>query len=280
MNRTQLLKQNLLHNLNLIYSLKDDYNIELVLINYDSEDDMDDYIKDEIFNIFKDENILIYKKVLNKEFFYHSHAKNISHLNATGDILCNLDSDCFLSKQLIDETYDSFITYGIDNIIVIGYFNYNYGYICLSNINFKLIDGYDENLQYYASEDVDLIARFCLKTKNKIYYLKNNYWNLVIQHSDSLRSTPKYNKYVTNFVNSLKILNNFNNNITNPNNGIYGIEDAIIKNRELVDIEYIKKYISVDIESINQWNKIYNLNDDNWTKILTPLNDFFMRNFL
>jgi radical SAM protein with 4Fe4S-binding SPASM domain len=281
MNRLEFLKKTLLHNLNLINSLTETYNIELVLLNYNSEDDMDEYLNQDIFKQFIDDKILIYKKVNNKDFFHRTNARNIAHLAATGDILCNSDVDCYLSEELIKETYDAFNEHGLNNIIFCGSTNYNFGYICLSKYNFILLDGYNENIYYYGAEDYDILIRFCLKTKNKIKILEKDYLNLLINHNDSFRSITQYNKWTTNFVNSILVYYNLKNNITNPNNGIFG-KDEHIKIKDVFNYDYFNRYVLNDDEITNMWNDIKSINNDNWLNhiIMKKFNNFLENNCL
>jgi predicted glycosyltransferase involved in capsule biosynthesis len=278
MNRLSFLEKTLLYNLKLIYQLKEKYNIELILINYDSKDEMDIFLNKNVFNMFIDKKYLIYKRIYDKEFFHRSNAKNIAHLTATGDILCNLDVDCYLSEELIKETYDTFIEYGL-NIIIHGVINYNFGYICLSKYNFNLIEGYDENLYYYGLEDYDILIRLCIKTNCKIKHLKQNYLNLLIDHNDSLRMTNHYNKYFTSFINAIIVNYNLNNNITNPNNGIFGIENNNFKFKELFDYHFFTKYILNDDYILNICKENYN-NKKIWLdeKILSNF-DIFLKKY-
>lgn len=280
MNRNEFIKKTLPYNLNLISKLKHLYNIELVLVNYDSKDDMDEYLQNDFFEEYKKQNIFIYKKVFNKDFFYRTNAKNIAHLNATGDILCGLDADCYLSEDLIYETYNVFLTHGIHNIILHGDYNYNYGYVCLSKNNFKLVDGYDENLVYYGCEDCDLVIRCCEKTKAKIKNLEGKYNHLNILHDDTLRKNTYSNKYISNFINSIIVNYNMKNLITNPNNGIYGQEDLHIKTKELIDYNFVNKYILSDNHTIEMWKNIDNINEDNWLshELLINIYNFLKEN--
>jgi hypothetical protein len=281
MNRIEFLKKTLLYNLKLIYLLKDKYNIEIVLINYDSKDDMDEYLNRNIFQMFIDQKFLIYKKVYNKEIFHRTNAKNIAHLNATGDILCNSDADCYLSEELIEETLNCFIKYGINNVIFHGSYDYNFGYICLSKYNFNLIEGYDENLYYYGLEDYDILIRFCLKTNCKIKKIKKKYLNLVINHNDTLRSVSNYDKYFTSFINAIIVNNNLKNNITNPNNGIFGIENEHIKYKDLFDYNFFNKYILNDEYIINICKENYK-NNKKWLdeKLLLKFNNYLKNNLI
>ncbi len=81
----QTLPQNLKNNA--------DYpNTEFVILNYDSPDDLENWLK-ENYKAEIDSGKIRYAKYSPAPHFKFSHAKNMAHRVATGDILCNLDAD-------------------------------------------------------------------------------------------------------------------------------------------------------------------------------------------
>lgn len=101
MNRVEYLKETLPQNIKLISK----YNYELTLVNYDSKDDLHDYIINN-YKEYIDNNTINYIKIENKNFFNRFHAKNIAHRYSTGDILINLDHLKFiyiLKKSQLNE---------------------------------------------------------------------------------------------------------------------------------------------------------------------------------
>ena len=85
-----------------------------------------------------------------------SKAKNLSHYQADGDILVNVDADNYLSVEYIQGILDLF---NADmNIIVYGEQGIG-GRIAISYFNFIRLGGYDERFKDWGYEDIDLIYR-------------------------------------------------------------------------------------------------------------------------
>ncbi|WP_315823425.1 glycosyltransferase [Paraflavitalea speifideaquila] len=89
MNRTQHLKETLLRNIqdNIDYP-----QLEFVLLNYGSKDDMHEWVIGQMGE-YLESGILKYYKADFPEVFKMSHSKNMAFKLATGDILCGLDAD-------------------------------------------------------------------------------------------------------------------------------------------------------------------------------------------
>ena len=83
MNRTDDFKQTLPHT---IKAAKASPPVEIVVLDYDSKDDLAEYIKTVDYPI-------TYKKSPNHEFFSISHSRNLSVLASSGDYIAILDAD-------------------------------------------------------------------------------------------------------------------------------------------------------------------------------------------
>lgn len=92
--RVHHLKETLPKNL---AATKDNPNVEFVLLDYDSRDGMEAWVK-ENFQSEITSGRLRYAKLAPAEHFKMAHAKNMVHRIATGDILCNLDADNVIGK--------------------------------------------------------------------------------------------------------------------------------------------------------------------------------------
>jgi hypothetical protein len=254
MNRTHHLKQTIFTNIKLIKLMNKKYNnihsFELSLCNYDSKDDLDNFIninfENEILN-----NILIYTKTYNKKYFNVGHAKNIAHKHSTGDILCNIDADNLLTInfcKFIVELFEKNINYITAGEVIYSndleyYHNATtgggFGRICLSRDNFYKLDGYPEILKGYGEEDNNLIYR-SLKYLNLIKFIIPYDKLSFIQHNDNERLCG-YN---------LNILDN--NYILSENE-----KNSQIKNKYTnININILKFYDDNNILEINKYNKI------------------------
>lgn len=144
MGRLRHLKETFQVNLPLIQSS----NSEWVILNYNSKDELDDWIKD------KD---VVYAKTTRPPFYHRSHSRNVAALLTSGDIICNLDADNFLSQGFMD-----FIQNVPPNAFLRPPFaGSGAGRVAFHRTDFIRLGGYDERMEGWGYEDLDLVARFC-----------------------------------------------------------------------------------------------------------------------
>lgn len=154
--RTFQLRQTIHENL---LAIRSDGNCEMVLVNYNSPDNLDWYIR----RHFKAEIEAGYLKYVGekKVTSYHAaRAHNISHFVSTGDYVINLDGDNF-----IDGNIESARKLWSDNPnLVIQWYNGHgtdgtFGRIGMSRAIFNKLGGYDEGLPPLSGQDKDIIER-------------------------------------------------------------------------------------------------------------------------
>ena len=92
--RLEHLKQTLPAN---IEACKGYPNTEFVILDYDSRDGLEQWIKDNFQEEIKS-GLVRYAKLDGATDFKMAHAKNMVHRLATGDVLCNVDADNFLAS--------------------------------------------------------------------------------------------------------------------------------------------------------------------------------------
>ena len=188
MDRLSHLKKTLRKN---IKNNEDYPNMEFVLLDYNSSDDLEEWV----FSNFTDElksGLLVYYKTNESKYFQMSRAKIIAHQMSTGDIVCNLDADNYTGKD-----FAFFINLTCnESLDIIGTQSYNKGFlsshisdcggrIFLSKKNFLKLGGYNEKFIGWGSEDREFIARakkLGLKEINIPRYFLG-----AIRHSDWLR---------------------------------------------------------------------------------------------
>lgn len=164
MGRTHHLKETLPQNLRESSGV----DAEFVVLNYNSPDDLHDWITtDPEMQKYIKSGRLRYGRTTEPEHFHMSHAKNMAHRMATGDVLCNVDADnsigvgfsAFLEAQFSkDMNIVMNPSHGVSRHFPPeerGFF----GRIAISAGNFHLIGGYDEEFQGWGGEDNDLIRR-------------------------------------------------------------------------------------------------------------------------
>lgn len=130
-------------------------NIEYVLLDYNSQDGLESWVKD---NLGSHKNV-VYWRERSATRWRMPHAKNVAHLLASGDIVCNLDADNWTGKDYALTLAEKFSECP-DRIVTHVHGGGFGGRVALRNEDFKRLRGYDEQLSYgWGWEDDDLKAR-------------------------------------------------------------------------------------------------------------------------
>lgn len=154
MDRTSDLKQtyeqNILDNI--------DYpNIEFVLLNYNSKDDMDEWAKSSLKS-YIDCGVLKYYSTDEPKYYNMSDSRNRTNLLATGDIINNVDADQYTNKGFAFRINDIAHTINTQNIVFVKSKQKNRGRVGMFKQKFIELGGYAD-FQDYGYEDEDLILR-------------------------------------------------------------------------------------------------------------------------
>lgn len=188
MNRLFHLKITYLEN---IINTKTYPNREFILLNYNSKDEIDNWVKEQLSEYIKS-GLVTYYKTTEPENFIASHAKNVCHKLATGDILCNLDVDNFLVKNYCERIFELFNNN--DDIIVACNPKDNYGNIGTCGMilckkeHFYSVNGYDENINIgWGMDDTNFQYRCRMQNKLKLVILEEKYTNC-ISHDNEIRT--------------------------------------------------------------------------------------------
>lgn len=183
-NRSDHYKQTILKN---IEDNKDDQNVEFVLLDYNSGDDLEEWVKHNLSEHIKS-GLFSYYKTFEPEYFRRSHSRNMVFRLAKGELLCNVDADnytglsfsTYLRNQFATNPEQVFVCAGgqFDSISCsdIG------GRICVSSSDFRKVGGYDESMSNYGVEDFDLINRLELLKLKKVIISRKEHLN-VIKHA-------------------------------------------------------------------------------------------------
>ncbi|MEO6523839.1 MAG: glycosyltransferase family A protein [Mucilaginibacter sp.] len=187
MNRAEHLKLTLPAN---IESNKDYKNIEFLILDYNSEDDVQDFVI-KSFPSEIENGKLVYYKTLTPDVFNRSHSRNLSFKLATGEIICNIDADNFTG-----DGFASFIAqqFKIDSDIFLSAFEKNksnsgdvLGRICLKKEHFHKLRGYDERMENHGFEDTDFVNRLILSGLKSFVIPADKGFLHAIKHDDGLR---------------------------------------------------------------------------------------------
>ena len=167
MNRTHHLKETLPQNIR-DNPTSDDLEIEFVVLNYNSQDDMHEWMTTdpEISKHIKS-GLIRYAKTEDPEHFHMAHAKNMAHRLATGDVVCNLDADNFTGAEFanfLKKTFKEEPNAVINPSVRIGKcFDPDergfFGRVAIRRENFMTLHGYNEDFSGWGDEDTDFMQR-------------------------------------------------------------------------------------------------------------------------
>lgn len=187
MNRTLHLKETLVRNIldNSAYP-----NLEYVLLNYGSKDDMHAWVTGEMSQ-YLESGLLKYYKADFPEVFRMSHSKNMVFKLATGDILCSVDADNFTGpgfaayiNKLFARDKNMFLAppwVGPDK----KWWDVQ-GRLCLWKKDFYRFRGYDEGIVDYGYDDQDFKYRMIDGGRRKSIVRTSRFLR-AIEHTDELR---------------------------------------------------------------------------------------------
>ena len=152
----QTLPLTLLHNAAL--------NIEVVLVDYNSADHLQEWVLQTLPKEIAEAR-LKYVRLDWPRRFHRSHAKNVAHRAATGEILINLDADNIATAPYttsvrckFGQGFDVVSVDRTDPRVMGG----GGGRVAISRELFYRIGGYDETMSGWGYEDVDFTLRASL----------------------------------------------------------------------------------------------------------------------
>lgn len=181
-------------------NIEDNYlpnDVEFVLLDYNSSDGLEDWVKTSMSDHIES-GILAYYKTFDATGYLRSHSRNVSFRLAQGHIVCNLDADNFLGKGFAAEMIKEFEQK--QNIFYTSDLSSKdaYGRVCLLKTDFMTIRGYNEALVGYGYEDDDLFIRLEKQGLTHLYY-HNQEFNHAISHSkfERINNEPIYNKLLS-----------------------------------------------------------------------------------
>lgn len=190
MNRLSFLQQTLPKNIkdNLDYG-----NVEFVVLNYNSTDGMDRWMKENMSE-YIEQGIVKYLKTSEFKYFLRSHSRNVAAKEASGEILCSVDADNFIGKGFAEFINQSFSKN--DNIYMAVDETKTtkdcFGRVCFRKDDFVKLTGYDESMKGYGFEDFDLRNRLQLLGREEALIVNKEFLN-AISHTDNERIMNEYN---------------------------------------------------------------------------------------
>jgi hypothetical protein len=164
MNRLHQLKETLLQNIR----NNNDYDaLQYILLDYNSQDGMEEWIRENM-NEYISNGTMIYYKTFEPLSFNHSHSKNLAFKLANNNILCNINADHYTGSGFAHYINEAFIK--DENIVLtpIDFYRTKTGYhppkdvfgrVCVKRDHFQTIKGFDERMTRYGFEDWDFVNR-------------------------------------------------------------------------------------------------------------------------
>lgn len=180
MNRLHHLKETLPQN---ILDNQNYRNLEFILLDYNSEDELSDYVLQNL-NEHLISGRLTYYRTTNPMFYNMSHSRNVAFKVASGDILCNIDADNFTGQNFahyVNEMFNKkpkiFLSTHINSPNIK---NDVLGRICVKREDFLAIGGYEERMKHYGFDDFDFAYRLELSGLEKMGITDERYLNAIV----------------------------------------------------------------------------------------------------
>ncbi len=184
MNRLHHLQETLPQNIkdNLNYP-----NQEFVVLDYNSSEDLEGWMRSEMGEYIDSGLVKLYKTT-DPSYFIKSHAMNMAFRCASGDILVNLDADNFTGagfssfiNDRFDRREDSFLMIDLD---LFPDRRDAVGRIAMRREDFHRIRGYDERMDGYGWEDLDICHRLDALGLERQYIDDRSFLNYISHGND------------------------------------------------------------------------------------------------
>jgi glycosyltransferase involved in cell wall biosynthesis len=159
MNRLHDLRQTLLKNID---DNADYKNLEFILVDYNSQDGLSDWVKENLMSHIESGRV-IYARTDEPTHFHMGHSRNIAFKLANGEIVCNVDADNWtssgfaaaLNRVANQRPERAVFTKSRQRVRGrVGFYKKEWE---------DLLGGYDESLTDYGFDDMDLIHRALLQ---------------------------------------------------------------------------------------------------------------------
>lgn len=187
MGRLDHLSQTLPRNIEHSSSYKD---VEFILLDYNSKDGLEDWVKNNLSQHI-DSGKLKFYQTKEPNYWVASHAKNIAHKMATGNLLFNIDSDILIPEGFCEYINEAF---SINRKIVMAfdsadpYGNHGCaGIVGATREDFYSVNGYDESIGIGWGYD-DMNYQFRVRMQNDLELFEPPKICLCIPHSNEVRT--------------------------------------------------------------------------------------------
>ena len=168
--------------------------VEFVVVDWSSPDDLAEWFEtDPELAPYRERGILRLVRVPGQTHFRHSHAKNVAHRAATGDVVCNVDADNFVGPGFASFLRATFVrrrravvaTSRLDRGLTDQRYQGCMGRIAMHRTDVDALGGYDESERFrgWAAEDTDLLMR-AVRSRLVPVLIRDRRFLEVVTHSD------------------------------------------------------------------------------------------------
>jgi len=164
---------------------------EFILLDYGSKDGLESWVGEHLREQMESGRLSFYKTREAPSYYVSSHAKNVAHRLATGDVLCNLDADILIPDgfcQYIESVFEakpnSIIAFDSED----PYGNHGCaGMVISAREHFYSVNGYDEQIRLGWGYD-DMNFQFRCRMYNSLELFTPPKMCLCIPHSNEVRT--------------------------------------------------------------------------------------------
>lgn len=128
---------------------------EIIVLNYNSPDDLEEYMEKMQSVHLAEGNSLVHLKYTGRNYYHMAHARNLAVLSSSGEYFIGLSADSLMSKNSIKAIRKYIAEYNVTWMRI----RKNFGIIICKRDEFIDAGGYDERFEFYGPEDKDLGAR-------------------------------------------------------------------------------------------------------------------------
>lgn len=129
--------------------------VEIVILNYNSDDDLHEYIRDGSYGKLENGSVLTYYRYINRDYYHMAHARNLSVVVSQGEQIVISSTDIIPSAKYFGTVRECLRRLKFAWLYVEGY----NGVVILERKEFIAMGGYDERFEFYGPEDRDLADR-------------------------------------------------------------------------------------------------------------------------
>jgi Glycosyl transferase family 2 len=197
MNRLHQLKHTLPQN---IKDTEDYKNLEFIVLDYNSQDGMEEWIRLNMASHIESGR-LVYYKTTEPTSWSPSHSKNIAFKIATGDIICNIWADYYTGAGFARYANKKFAK---NNNIVLTPIDFPkgkknrhlqgdiLGKVCAWKADFEKIKGFDEHIDRHGYEDYDFINRLEMIGVKRVLIETSDYLQFISHDNDERFLLPTH----------------------------------------------------------------------------------------